>query len=107
MTAYDKWLEQPFQEACAKQEAIEEVAEELLADECNPQNPSVFMQAINEGGCLDNPHVFEQLKTILAKGHSYADIGELVYDAVLAYCNATADMRAESIIQLRKNHENI
>jgi hypothetical protein len=102
MTAYDNWLEKPAQDAYAEQEAIEEVMEELLASECDCQNPSVFLEAINEGGCLDDDAVHARLKEILAKGHSYADIGELVYDAVVAYCEANATDRAESIIQLRK-----
>jgi hypothetical protein len=101
MTAYDRWLEKPYQDACAKQEAIEEVVEELLQDECNPQNPSVFLEAINEGACLDNDFVHSRLAEILAKGHSYADIGELVYDAVVEYCESTANTRAESVIKFR------
>lgn len=101
MTAYDRWLEKPYQDACAKQEAIEEVVEELLEDECNPQNPSVFLEAINEGACLTSDHIHARLAEILAKGHSYADIGELVYDAVVEYCESTANIRAESVIQFR------
>jgi len=102
MTAYDRWLEQPYQESCAEQEAIEEVIDELLEDECNPQNASVFMEAINEGACLDSDRVHARLKEILAQGHSYADIGELVWDEVFSYCQANAADRAESIIKLRK-----
>lgn len=102
MTAYDNWLEKPYQDAQAEQEAIEATMEELLANECNCQSPSVFLEAINEGGCLDDDAIHARLKEILARGHSYADIGELVYDAVVAYCEATATDRAESIIQLRK-----
>jgi len=60
------------------------------------------LEAINEGACLDDKIVHERLKQILEKGHSYADIGELIYDAVNAYCQTTANDRAESIIQLRK-----
>jgi hypothetical protein len=102
MTAYDNWLEKPYQDAYAEQEAIEAVTEELLANECDYQNPSVFLEAINEGACLDDDAVYARLKEILAKGHSYAEIGELVYDAVVAYCEANAIDRAESIIQVRK-----
>jgi len=102
MTAYDNWLEKPFQDACAEQDAIDEIVEELLADECNIQNPDVFLEAINEGACLDDKIVKDRLAEILAKGHSYADIGELIYDAVNAHCEANAIERAESIIQLRK-----
>lgn len=102
MTAYDNWLEKPYQDAYAEQEAIEEVMEELLAGECDCQNPSVFLEAINEGGCLDDDDVYARLKEILANGHSYADIGEVVWDAVSKYCEGNAADRAESIIQLKK-----
>lgn len=102
MTAYDRWLEKPYQDACAEQEATEELVEQLLEDECNIQNPNVFLEAINEGGCLDSDQVFAELKSILERGHSYAELGELVWDAVSQYCEAEATNRAESIIQLRK-----
>jgi len=102
MTAYDKWLEAPFQNACEEQDEVNEVVEQLLADECNAQDPSVFMEAINEGACLDSPQVFEKLKKILEQGHSYEDIGHLVWDAVNAYCEETAENRAETIIHFRK-----
>ena len=102
MTAYDRWLEKPAQDYYAEQEAFEEVVEELLVGELDWKNPSVFLEAINEGACLDDDNVHARLKEILAQGHSYADIGELVYDAVVAYCEATAIDRAESIIQFRK-----
>lgn len=101
MTQYDRWLEQPFQETCAKQEAVDELVEELLNGECNPQNLDTFMEAINEGACLTGKEFGESLKKILDKGHSYADIGELVWDAVSVYCEETAELRAESIIKLR------
>jgi hypothetical protein len=102
MTAHDNWLEKPYQDAYAEQEASEELVEELLADECNIQNPSVFLEAINEGACLDSDEVLAELKIILERSHSYAELGELVWDAVSQYCEATATDRAESIIQLRK-----
>ena len=103
MTNYDRWLEKPYQDDCAREDEHNEVVEELLEGECNPQNPDAFMEAINEGACLSGKEFGESLKKILDKGHSYADLGELVWDAVSAYCNETAELRAESIIQLR-NH---
>lgn len=102
MTAYDRWLEKPYQDACDRQDAIDEIIEELLDDELDWRNPSVFLEAINEGACLDSKDIHTRLKEILAQGHSYADIGELVYDAVLEYCNTTAEARARRIIQIRK-----
>lgn len=98
MTVYDRWLEQPYLDAEAQQEAIEEVYVNLLNDECNPQNPSVFMEAINEGACMSTDRVYEQLKKILSRGYSYADLGHLLWDEVVAYCEGTAMNRAESII---------
>jgi hypothetical protein len=102
MTAYDSWLEKPYQDAYAEQEAIDEIVEGLMQTECNPQDASVFLEAINEGGCLNDDNVHKRLKEILAAGHSYADIGELVYDAVVGYCEANAIDRAESIIKIRR-----
>lgn len=98
MTVYDRWLEQPYQDEYERQDAIDELTEELLEGECNPQNPSVFLEAINEGACLSTDEAYKELQAILHRGHGYDDIGRLVWNAVSDYCADTARDRAESII---------
>ncbi len=102
MTAYDNWLEKPYQDAYAKQEATDELVEELLTGEYNIQDPTVFFDAIRNGDCLGSDEVFSKLKEILERGHSYAEIGELVWDAVSQYCEETATDRAKAILEFRK-----
>lgn len=102
MTTYDNWLEKPYQDAYAKQEATDELVEELLTGEYNIQDPTVFLDAIRNGDCLGSDEVFYKLKEILERGHSYAEIGELVWDAVSQYCEETATDRAEAILEFRK-----
>lgn len=102
MTAYDNWLEKPYQDAYAKQEATDELVEELLAEDFNIQDPIVFLDAIRSGDCLGSDEVFDKLKKILESGRSYAEIGELVWDAVSQYCEETATERAEAILEFRK-----
>jgi len=101
MTAYDRWLEAPIQAHYAEQEAIRDIVEELMEDELNPRNPNVFMEAINDGGCLDNKEFNQALKEMLDK-KDYKGLGELVYDFVVDYCQDEAVSRAEAIITMRK-----
>lgn len=101
MTAYDRWLEKPFQEACEREEAFNDIVEQLMDDELDPQNPNVFMQAINEGACLDNKTFNAGLKEIL-QTKNFDELGKLVYDFVVDYCQETAELRAKAIIQMRK-----
>lgn len=101
MTAYDRWLEAPIQAHYAEQEAISDIVEQLLEDELNPRDPDVFMQAINEGACLDNKEFNQALKEILDT-KNYDELGKLVYDFVVDYCQDEAVNRAEAIIHMRK-----
>lgn len=101
MTAYDRWLEKPYQDHADERDEFDAIVEELLDDELNPTNPDVFMEAINEGACLDNKLFNEKLKEILsAKNHQA--LGALVNDFVVAYCTVTAESRAESIYTMRR-----
>ena len=101
MTAYDKWLEAPIQAHYEEQEAISDIVEQLMDDELDPQNSNVFMQAINEGACLDNKTFNAALKDIL-DAKNYDELGKLVYDFVVDYCQDKAETRAKAIMQMRK-----
>lgn len=101
MTAYDRWLEAPIQAHYDEQDAISDIVEQLLEDELNPRNPNVFMEAINDGGCLDNKTFNAALKEIL-ETKNYDELGKLVYDFVVDYCQDEAVSRAEAIIIMRK-----
>lgn len=100
MTAYDKWLEAPIQAHYEEQEAISDIVEQLMDDELDPQNPNVFMEAINEGACLDNKTFNAALKDLLDE-KNYDELGKLVYDFVVDYCQDTAVLRAEALIKYR------
>lgn len=50
----------------------------------------------------DIDNIAKPLLDALTEAGVFVDIGELVWDAVSQYCEATATDRAESIIQLRK-----
>jgi hypothetical protein len=93
MTDYDRWLEQPYQEAAERDEAIERLVEEVLEeDEYDPTNADTFLQAIDDA-------VLYGIKEELAKalkdpnvGH--AALGKVIYDAVYDYCYKQADNEA-------------
>lgn len=100
MTAYDRWLEAPAQAHYSEREAFLDIVEQLMDDELDPQNPDVFMQAINEGACLDNKTFNAGLKEIL-QTKNFDEIGKLVYDFVVDYCQEEAETRAKAIMQMR------
>jgi hypothetical protein len=103
MTAYDDWLEQPFQEAEARLEAIEQRAEELLEDQWNPKNIDNFIAAA-EGGGLD-PYRSDIANAINNKLAGTSLLGELVWHAVYDYCYKEAQEQARSEIDNGVNHE--
>ncbi len=84
MTAYDNWLEAPYQEAAERDEAIDAMAEELMEGECNPHDPDVFLGAI-DNACLHA--VKEKIAAAIAVGVSgHEAIGKVVWDAVYHHC---------------------
>lgn len=84
MTAYDRWLEAPYQEACERNEAIDEIAEQLLDGECDPHDVDVFLNAI-DNACLHAAK--EQIAKAIAVGVSgHEAIGKVVWDAVYQHC---------------------
>ena len=97
MTAYDDWLEQPFQEAEARLEAIEARTDELteIGGEWDAQDYHVFTNALADD-CLKNYE--QEIKNILATGNGYALLGEVVWSAVTEYCNAQAEEQATTEI---------
>jgi hypothetical protein len=97
---YDDWLEQPFQEAEARLEAIEIRTEELLSDEWDTKNIDVFVAAI-ECGALDayRSDIASAINNSLA---TTALLGELVWFAVNDYCRIQAETQATNEIDQRK-----
>lgn len=86
MTAYDRWLEQPYQEAAERDDAIDEMVESLMQDECDPQNVDVFLDALaNE--CLEKIPL--KLAEALKAGHEA--LGRVIADAVRDYCVTQAE----------------
>ena len=102
MTAYDRWLEKPIQDQYSEREAFLDIVEQLMNDELDPQNPNVFMEAINEGACLDNKTFNAALKEIL-QTKNFDELGKLVYDFVVDHCQETAETRAKAIMQMRSH----
>lgn len=84
MTDYDRWLEQPYQEAAERDDAIDEMVEALMQDECDPQNVDVFLDAL-ANDCLAKTSLDEALKA----GHEA--LGRVIADAVHAYCVTQAE----------------
>lgn len=93
MTDYDRWLEQPYQEAAERSAAIEALVEEVLdEDEFNPMNVTTFLSAIDDAVLHG---VKEKLQVALADPEvGHAQLGKVIYDAVYDYCYDQADNEA-------------
>lgn len=92
MTAYDRWLEAPYQEAAERDDSIDAESERLLEDECNPENIDNFLDAISNE-CLEP--VKEKLADAIQEGKGdFAEIGKIVWQAVYQYWRDQADSQA-------------
>lgn len=78
--AYDNWLEAPYQEQADKDAAIDEIADNLMQGECDPQDVDVFLSAVIDNDCLYP--IKEKLQKILSQGQGYLALGEAIWDAV-------------------------
>ena len=80
MTAYDRWLEQPYQDKYDEEDAIDQEVEALLADEYDIKKFDVFMDAI-ANDCLYDDKVQKQITDALQTGDRLA-LGQAIFDAV-------------------------
>lgn len=80
MSNYDRWLEQPYQDKYAQDDAIDQEVEALLADEYDIKKFEVFMEAINND-CLYEEKVQKQITEALQTGDRLA-LGQAIFDAV-------------------------
>lgn len=103
MTDYDRWLEAPYQEAAAKQEAIDEVAEQLMEGECNPHDVDVFLDAIDNACLYEFREKLAEAIKVGVSGHE--KIGKVIWSAVYAHCTATADALAAERYNQRGRHD--
>ncbi len=78
MTDYDRWLEQPYQEAADRDDAIDAEVERLLSDEYDIKKFDVFLDAL-ANDCIHMAKT--EIEQALATGDKHR-IGELIYDSV-------------------------
>jgi hypothetical protein len=90
---YDRWLQQPYEDAANRSAAIEEMIEDVLQeDEFNPCNPNTFIDAILEG-CLDGKE--DAIKAALDNEEvGHAALGTVMYEAVYQFCYDRAEDEA-------------
>ena len=90
MTAYDRWLEAPYQEAAERDEAIDAEAERLLDDEYDIKKFDVFVDAL-ANDCIYMAKT--EIEEALAKGDKHR-LGELIFDSVSEQLNLWAETEA-------------
>lgn len=61
---YDSWLEQPYQDKCNEDDAIDARVEELMDEDYNPNNFDNFIESISEADKTD----IETIEDYLEKG---------------------------------------
>ena len=93
MTDYDRWLEQPYQEAAERDDAIEQLTEEVLAEEeYDPTNADTFLSAIDDAVLYG---VQEKIAQALKDPNpGFAALGAVIYEAVYQYCHSKAEEEA-------------
>ena len=93
MTDYDRWLEQPYQEQAARDDAIDAMVEEVLKeDDFDPTNVDTFLQAIDDATLYE---VQEKLAEALKDPEpGFAKLGAVIYNAVYEYCYRQAENEA-------------
>ena len=95
---YDDWLEQPYQEAAERDEAIDAEVERLLEGECNPHDAECFLGAIDDACLYSIPK--EKIAEAIAIGVcGFEAIGKIVWQSVCEHLRA----QAESIAADRYN----
>lgn len=90
MSAYDRWLESPFQEQCRAEEAIEELQQELLKTDYNIDDFNNFMDAIN-CDCLYDKQ--ESIVSAIEQRDTH-QLGRIIYDAVITKLESWAESEA-------------
>jgi hypothetical protein len=99
MTAYDNWLEKPYQDQDQRDEEIDNEIDRLLETEYNPADVKVFMDAI-DNACLYADQ--EKLAEILKTNAPWEDLGRYVFKAVQTHCVNSAIQEAQTIINSGK-----
>jgi hypothetical protein len=97
MTAHDDWLEKPYLDQEARDQAIDNEIDRLLETDYNPAKVKVFMDAI-DNNCLYADQ--EKLAEILNTNAPWEELGRYVFKAVQTYCVNSAIQEAQTIINL-------
>ena len=97
MTAHDDWLEKPYLDQEARDQAIDNEIDRLLETDYNPAKVKVFMDAI-DNNCLYVDQ--EKLAEILNTNAPWEELGRYVFKAVQTYCVNSAIQEAQTIINL-------
>jgi uncharacterized protein (DUF1778 family) len=97
MTAHDDWLQKPYLDQEARDQAIDNEIDRLLETDYNPAKVKVFMDAI-DNNCLYADQ--EKLAEILNTNAPWEELGRYVFKAVQTYCVNSAIQEAQTIINL-------
>ena len=93
MSAYDRWLESPFQEQCRQEEFLEDRVNELMMGEYNPFTPKNIVEAIYEDCLYSKEGDLEQFADLMAKREVTA-LGRMVFGRIIDYWERQAENQA-------------
>ena len=93
MTAYDRWLESPFQEQCRQEEFLEERVNELMMNEYNPYTTKNIIEAIMEECLFSKEGDAEQLADLMER-REVTMLGRMVFGRIVDYWERQAENQA-------------
>lgn len=89
MTSYDSWLEQPYQDKYAEEDAIDEIKERIL-DELEPNTLSKLCEGVGEDSLYRREEEIEEA----LKARDFESLGRLIWAANWEYWEDYAERSA-------------
>lgn len=89
---YDRWLEKPYQDQCDRDNALDDIEQELLEGEYNPNHYDNFAEAIGEA----TPDEIETIEDWLERGE-FEKLGRMLWCISLAYWEKQAQDKAPEV----------
>ena len=99
MTAYDDWLEKPYDNQAKIDQAIDDEIDHLMRTEFNPNIVDVFLNAI-DNCCLYA--IKDAIAKTLKDNAPYEELGRLIFEAVQTHCIDNAIQQAQTNINERR-----
>ena len=99
MTAYDDWLEKPYDDQDKIDQAIDDEIDHLMRTEFNPNNVDVFLNSI-DNACLYA--IKKSIEKTLQDNAPFEELGRLIFEAVQTHWIDSAMQQAQTNINEKR-----